>query len=246
MSAPSKDRPLTVKDLQGNRLLALLTRELRQRLLPLVRLTALAAKQVLYEANGRINTIYFPLGAVASELSTMADGATVEVATIGKEGMLGIPVLLGGDTISLEVIAQIPGPALAMTREDFQRTLNDGASGLSPILLRYTQALLTQIAQQSACNRSHVIEKRCARWILMTHDRVQRPEFPLTHEFLAYMLGARRASVSIAASTLAKAGLISYTRGSIHVLNRKRLEKASCECYGVIKGEYDRLLSRDG
>jgi CRP-like cAMP-binding protein len=176
----------------------------------------------------------------------MADGATVEVATIGKEGMLGIPVLLGGDTISLEVIAQIPGPALAMTREDFERTLNDGASGLSPILLRYTQALLTQIAQQSACNRSHVIEKRCARWILMTHDRVQRPEFPLTHEFLAYMLGARRASVSIAASTLAKTGLISYTRGSIHVLNRKRLEKASCECYGVIKGEYDRLLSRGG
>ena len=240
MSAPLKDRPLTLKDLEGNRLLALLSRDVRQRLLPLMRLMSLTAKQVLYEPNSRVNTIYFPLGAVASELSTMEDGTTVEVATIGKEGMLGVPVLLGGDTISLHLIAQIPGPALAMTRENFERTLNGGEA---PILLRYIQALLTQIAQQSACNRSHVIEKRCARWILMTHDRVQKPEFPLTHEFLAYMLGARRASVSIAARTLAKAGLISYTRGSIHVLNRKQLEKASCECYGVIKREYDRLLS---
>jgi CRP-like cAMP-binding protein len=243
MSVPPKATPLSLKHLEANRLLALLSREVRQRLVPLLRLTSLKAKQVLYEPNSPINTIYFPLGAVASELSTMANGATVEVATIGKEGMLGIPVLLGGDTISLHVIAQIPGPALAMKREDFERTLNDGANGLSPILLRYTQALLTQIAQHSACNRSHVIEKRCARWILMTHDRVQKPEFPLTHEFLAYLLGARRPSVSIAARTLAKAGLISYTRGSIHVLNRKRLEKASCECYGVIKREYDRLLS---
>jgi CRP-like cAMP-binding protein len=208
-----------------------------------MQLTSLTAKQVLYEPNSRISTIYFPLGAVASELSTMGDGTTVEVATIGKEGMLGVPVLLGGDTISLHMIAQIPGPALAMTRENFERTFNGG--GEAPILLRYIQALLTQIAQQSACNRSHVIEKRCARWILMTHDRVQRPEFPLTHEFLAYMLGARRASVSIAASTLAKKKLISYTRGSIHVLNRNRLEKASCECYGVIKREYERLLSSD-
>jgi len=243
MPAPHKDRSLTLKDLEANRLLALLPREMRQRLLPLVRLTSLKARQVLYEPNSPINTIYFPLGAVASELSTMADGTTVEVATIGKEGMVGVPVLLGGDAISLHMIAQIPGPALAIKRENFTATINDGASGLPPILLRYIQALLTQIAQQSACNRSHLIAQRCARWILMTHDRAGKAEFPLTHEFLAYMLGARRASVSIAARTLAKAGLISYTRGSIHVLNRKRLEKASCECYGVIKGEYDRLLS---
>ena len=243
MSAAPKDRPLTLQDLEGNYLLALLTREARQRLLPLMRLVSFEARQILYEPHSGISTIYFPLGAVASELSTMVDGTTVEVATIGKEGMLGVPLLLGSETTLLGMIAQIPGPALAMNKEDFKATINDGASSLRPILLRYTQALLTQVAQQSACNRSHVIVQRCARWILMTHDRAQKSEFPLTHEFLAYMLGARRASVSIALSTLAKAGLISYTRDSIHVLNRKRLEKASCECYGVIKREYDRLLT---
>ena len=140
MPAPVKDRPLSLKDLEANRLLALLSRDERQRLLPLMRFTSLQAKHVLYEANSRINTIYFPLGAVASELSTMTDGTTVEVATVGKEGMLGVPVLLGGDITLQQVIAQIPGPALTMKREDFERTLNNGASGLRPILLRYIQA----------------------------------------------------------------------------------------------------------
>jgi hypothetical protein len=112
----------------------------------------------------------------------MTDGTTVEVATIGKEGMLGVPLLLGGDTTLLRMIAQIPGPALAIKREDFQTAINDGVEGLRPILLRYTQALLTQVAQQSACNRSHAIAKRCARWILMTHDRAQKAEVTFSHK----------------------------------------------------------------
>ncbi|HEY6085257.1 MAG TPA: helix-turn-helix domain-containing protein [Nitrospira sp.] len=129
-----------------------------------------------------------------------------------------------------------------MKREDFQTIIDRKVNGFRSILDLYIQALLTQIAQQSACNRAHVMTERCARWILMTHDRVQEDEFPLTHEFLAYMLGARRASVSVAAGMLTKAGFITSTRGTITVLDRTRLEEASCECYGVISREYNRLL----
>lgn len=146
MSAIPENRPATLQDLEGNYLLALLTREGRQRLLPRMRLVSLEAKQVIYEAHSGIRTIYFPLGAAASELSTMTDGTTIEVATIGKEGMLGVPLVLGGDTTLLRMIAQIPGPALAIKREDFKTALNDGVEGFRPILLRYIQALLAQTA----------------------------------------------------------------------------------------------------
>ena len=131
-----------------------------------------------------------------------------------------------------------------MGRDDFLGLVGDKKSGLQPILLRYTQTLFSKLAQQSACNRSHNMEERCARWILMTQDRVGHDEFPLTQEFRAYMLGARRASVTIAAGILARAGLIRYTRGKIQVLDRGRLEEASCECYGVIQQEYERLIGK--
>ena len=161
----------------------------------------------------------------------MADGKTVEVATIGKEGMVGVPVLLGGDGISLHMIAQIPGPALAIKREDFTATINDGAGGLPPILLRYIQALLTQIAQQSACNRSHLIAQRCARWILMTHDRAGKAEFPLTHEFLAMMLGVRRPGVTMALHELKHQGVIACKRSHIVIVDRQALEEMSNGTY---------------
>ncbi len=141
---------------------------------------------------GLITHIYFPLTAVTSVLSEMTDGTTVEVATVGREGMVGLPVFLGDETTFLRTIAQIPGTALSMGRDDFLGTVEDKTNGLRRILLRYTQALFGQLAQQSACNRSHNMEERCARWILMTQDRVGHDEFPLTQEFLAYMLGARR------------------------------------------------------
>jgi CRP-like cAMP-binding protein len=232
--------------LEGNRLLALLTPDTRRRMLPAFTLMSFDMSHVLYEPDRTITHIYFPLTAVTSVLSEMDDGTTVEVATIGREGMVGLSILLGDTTTFLRTIAQIPGTALAMGRDDFLRIVDERQSGLQSLLLRYTQALFSKLAQQSACNRLHNMEERCARWILMTQDRVGHDEFPLTQEFLAYMLGARRASVTIAAGILARAGLIRYTRGKIKVLDRARLEEASCECYGVIQREYERLVEKGG
>lgn len=213
-------------------------------MLPAFQLLTLEMSHLLYEPNEVITHIYFPLTAVTSVLSEMEDGTTVEVATVGREGMVGLSVFLGGETTFLRTIAQVPGMALSMEREDFLGLVKDTSSDLQPVLLRYTQALFTQLAQQSACNRSHNMEERCARWILMTQDRVGKDEFPLTQEFLAYMLGSRRASVTLAAGILARAGLIRYTRGIIRVLDRARLEEATCECYGIIQREYERLIGK--
>ena len=213
-------------------------------MLPAFQLVNFEMSHVLYEPDRTITHIYFPLTAVTSVLSEMDDGTTVEVATIGREGMVGLSVFLGDTTTILRTIAQIPGTALAMGRDDFLRIVEERQNGLQSLLLRYTQALFSKLAQQSACNRLHNMEERCARWILMTQDRVGHEEFPLTQEFLAYMLGARRASVTIAAGILARAGLIRYTRGKIQVLDRVRLEEASCECYGIIQREYERLVEK--
>ena len=235
---------LTTQALQDNRLLALLNTDTRRQMLPALKLRSLEMGRSLYEPGEQITHIYFPLTAVTSVLSEMDDGTTVEVATVGREGMIGLPIFLGDETTFLRSIAQIPGMALSIGRDDFRRLVDDKTSGLQSILLRYTQALFSQLAQQSACNRSHNMEERCARWILMTQDRVGHDEFPLTQEFLAYMLGARRASVTIAAGILARAGLIRYTRGKIQVLHRVGLEEASCECYGIIQREYERLIGK--
>ena len=235
---------ISAQTLEGNRLLALLSPETRRRMLPAFQLLTLEMSHLLYEPNEVITHIYFPLTAVTSVLSEMEDGTTVEVATVGREGMVGLSVFLGGETTFLRTIAQVPGMALSMEREDFLGLVKDTSSDLQPVLLRYTQALFTQLAQQSACNRSHNMEERCARWILMTQDRVGKDEFPLTQEFLAYMLGSRRASVTLAAGILARAGLIRYTRGIIRVLDRARLEEATCECYGIIQREYERLIGK--
>jgi CRP-like cAMP-binding protein len=235
---------LSAQTLEGNRLLALLDSDTRQRMLPALTLISCELGRVLFEPNRVITHIYFPLTVVTSVLSEMTDGTTVEVATVGREGMVGLPIFLGDETTFLRTIAQIPGTALSMGRIDFLNLVEDKTSGLRRILLRYTQALFSQLAQQSACNRSHNMEERCARWILMTQDRVGHDEFPLTQEFLAFMLGARRASVTLAAGILARAGLIQYTRGKIQVLDRGRLEEASCECYGIIQREYERLIGK--
>jgi CRP-like cAMP-binding protein len=235
---------LTAQTLEGNRLLALLSPDTRRQMLAALKPISLDMGRVLYEPDRVITHVYFPLTAVTSVLSQMTDGTTVEVATVGREGMVGLPIFLGDETTFLRTIAQIPGTALSMGRDDFLNLVEDRTSGLRRILLRYTQALFGQLAQQSACNRSHDMEERCARWILMTQDRVGHDEFPLTQEFLAFMLGARRASVTLAAGILARAGLIQYTRGKIQVLDRGRLEEASCECYGIIQREYERLIGK--
>jgi CRP-like cAMP-binding protein len=235
---------IVAQTLEANRLLALLSPEARRQMLPALKLITFEMSHQVYEPIQPISHVYFPLTAVTSVLSEMEDGTTVEVATIGREGMVGLPVFLGDESTFLRCIAQIPGTALSMEREEFRDIVTKRQNGLQAILLRYTQALFSQLAQQSACNRSHNMEERCARWILMTHDRVGHDEFPLTQEFLAYMLGSRRSSVTIAAGILANAGLIYYSRGKIQVLDRARLEEASCECYGVIQREYERLIGK--
>jgi CRP-like cAMP-binding protein len=186
---------------------------------------------------------YFPHAGVFSMVSLPHEenGLIVEVATIGNEGMIGLPLLLGGDNIPGECFCQVPGQAARIPAAKFQEFI-DALPGFRRVLLRYTQALIAQIAQGGACNRMHPIEKRCARWLLMTQDRVGANHFHLTQEFLAQMLGVRRPSVSIAANMLQEEGFITYSRGLVMITDRKGLEAASCNCYRVIQGAFERLM----
>jgi CRP-like cAMP-binding protein len=224
-----------------NRLLAALPREEYERLLPHLELVPLEYKQILYQPNEPIDYVYFPNNGVASLLTIMENGDAVEVGTVGNEGMVGLPVFLGAKTIPGQAIVQIPGDGLRMRVDVFQNKVTS-QSPLYNLLQRYTQALFNQIAQSAACNRLHSIEERFCRWLLMTQDRVGKDKFPLTQEFLSQMLGVRRASVSVVASTIQRAGLITYTRGKITILDREGLEAASCECYAIIKEEFERLV----
>jgi CRP-like cAMP-binding protein len=175
-------------------------------------------------------------------LVTTTGGSAGEVVTIGNEGMLGLPILFRTDRIPLRAFAQVPGEALMMSVKDFKTETNDPHSRLSHILYRYAQALFNQVAQTAACNAAHQIRQRCARWLLMTHDRVDTDELQLTQHFLSQMLGVRRAGVSNAAEDLQSDGFITYRRGIVKVTDRKGLEKASCDQYGIIKAEYERLV----
>ncbi len=224
-----------------NRLLATLPTEEYERLEPYLQRVSLEFHQSLYQPNEPIEHVYFPTDGVVSLLNLMENGDAVEVGTVGNEGMVGLPVLLGANTIPGQAFSQIPGAALRMRANVFQREVTPG-SPLYNLLLRYTQALLNQIAQSSACNRLHSIEERFCRWMLMTQDRVASNQFPITHEFLGQMLGVRRASVSVVAATIQKAGLITYKRGKMTILDREGLEDVSCECYAIIKGEFERLV----
>jgi CRP-like cAMP-binding protein len=225
-----------------NRLLAALPAAESRRLIGLMEQVDLKIKQSLFEPNEPIHHVFFPLRGVSSMVAEMDDGDLVEIATIGNEGVVGIALFLGSVTSAMRAFQQIPGTALRMTARDFTRETNAGGP-LPQLLRRYTQALFTQIAQSTGCNRLHPIEERCARWLLQTHDRVRSDDFPLTHEFLAQMLGVRRATVTVAMGALQRAGFVEYKHGVIRVLDRKSLERSSCECYRVIADEYDRLLN---
>jgi CRP-like cAMP-binding protein len=225
-----------------NRLLRALSPAVLPLLLPALERIALPMRERLIEPGVPIPYVYFPLHGVASLISTLRDGTQVEVATIGNEGLIGLPLALYANTVPFTVFVQVPGEALRIDAAVFDRLLLEETGTLRQFLYRYTQALFNQLAQHVVCNRLHRIAQRCARWLLMTHDRVGRDDFPLTHEFLALMLGVRRASVTEVAGRLQQAGLIRYRLGTIQVLDRAGLEAASCECYGVIQQEYDRLL----
>src|SRR5882724_8268689 len=201
----------------------------------------LESKELGYDLNQPIQFVYFPLTAVFSLVTIMEDGEGVEVATIGNEGMVGLPLFLGVDRTSARAFTQVPGESLRMPAAAFKEEIRRQGP-LTQTLQVYTHALMVQISQGMACNGIHSIRQRCARWLLMTHDRVAAETFPLSQEFLALMLGVRRAGVNKVATELKQAGLIQYSRGVIRILNRKVLEDTSCECYQVIKREFDRLL----
>jgi CRP-like cAMP-binding protein len=225
-----------------NRLLALLPRTVARRMDDVMEQVSLGLKEMLYEADAPIEHVYFPISGMMSVVITMEDGGTVEVGTIGNEGMIGTPLYLGAARSPTRAFSQIPGDCLRMTAANFKRELTEADEALHRLIGRYCQAFVNQISQSVACNHLHSVEERSCRWLLMAHDRVGKDEFPLTQEFLSQMLGVRRPSVTIAAGLLEKAGLITYKRGRITVLNRDGLEAASCECYGVVNREYERLL----
>jgi CRP-like cAMP-binding protein len=203
---------------------------------------ALRLRETLITSDKPIGALYFPLDAVVSVVSTLADGTTLEVGTIGNEGLVGLPRFLRAHSMPFTAFVQVPGAALRMAVEVFDQAVAEGGSDFASVLARYTQTWCTQLGQHAACNRRHPVGARCARWLLQTQDRVGRAELPLTQEFLATMLGVRRTSVTDVARQLQHQGLIRYQRGLIHVLDRPGLEAASCECYGVITRETDRLL----
>jgi CRP-like cAMP-binding protein len=225
----------------GNRLLDALPSEDRGRLLDGGAAVTLDRGQLLYERGRAVESVFFPISAVASHLIVLGDGATVEVGTTGKEGMVGLPRFLAIDEGLARVIAQVPGEAVRVGADDFDRELARSAA-LVRLLQGYIHAFMGLMGQTGACNRVHPIEQRCARWLLLTQDRIDGVEVPLTQEFLAYMLGVRRQSVTEASGRLQRAGLIRNRRGNITILDRAGLERASCECYGVIAAEFERLL----
>jgi CRP-like cAMP-binding protein len=224
-----------------NHLLAILPREALARLQPHLESVALAFRERLYAPNEPISQVYFPCSAVVSLVLPLDGGAVIEVATVGNEGMLGLPAFLGAGSVPDEAFCQVPGQALRLGAQ-ILRQETAGGGPLHDVLLRYTQGLMNQISQSAACNRAHSIDERCARWLLMTHDRAGRDRFPLTQEFLAQMLGVRRAGVSAAASILQRAGFIRYSRGMMTITDRPGLESAACGCYRIVRDEFERLL----
>jgi CRP-like cAMP-binding protein len=227
-----------------NRLLAALSDAEYQRLIPHLEYVPLSLKQVLHKRGESIEYVYFPQGAMVSLISTPEEGSTVEVGLVGNEGVVGIPAALGDNIATTTAMVQVAGSSLRMEASLLKIEFGRGGS-LQSLLLRYTQALYALASQNAACNRLHQLEERLARWLLLVCDRVESNELPLTHEFISKMLGVRRAGVTEAANSLQQAGLIRYTRGRITILNREELEAASCSCYGIIKGEFARLLDTD-
>lgn len=225
----------------ANRLLATLPRKEYERLLPNLEEIPLLFEKVLYEAGGLILNVYFPTSGVVSLLAAVEERATLEVGLVGREGMVGLPVFMEVKTSGNRAVVQGAGSAFRMKARVFRKECQDGGS-LPRLLRRYTHSLLTQISQTAVCNRFHPIEARLARWLLMTRDRMGADEFQLTQEFLSNMLGVRREGVNKAAGTLQQQHLISYSRGTLTILNGAGLEEIACRCYGIIKEEYDAHL----
>ena len=228
-----------------NHILAALPPVEMKLLKPLLEAVELPSRLNLYDADRPVDHVYFLHRGVASMVAEIPDGLSVELATVGPEGMVGMPIFLGAERMASKAFMQVSGEGVRMQAKAFRDVIGR-CPVLNRLLLRYTLALMTLLAQNAACNRTHAVEERCSRWLLLTQDRVHEASFQLTQEFLAQMLGIRRPTVSIAANILAKAGLISYVRGKITVLDRAGLEAAACDCYRIIVGEFDQLLGDRG
>src|ERR1700689_5370819 len=226
---------------QQNHLLAALPAAEAARWLPLLESVELPLGSVLYESGGALSHVYFPTTAIVSLLYVLENGASAEIAVVGNEGVVGISLFMGGESTPSRAVVQSAGRGLRLKapvmKEEFNR-----AGAVLHLMLRYTQALITQMAQTAVCNRHHSLDQQLCRWLLLSLDRLQGNELVMTQELIANMLGVRREGVTEGAAKLQQAGLIQSARGRISVLNRPGLEKRSCECYAVVKREYDRLL----
>jgi CRP-like cAMP-binding protein len=225
-----------------NHLLAAMPAPEFDRLLPLLELVPMPLSEALYESGGRLNHVYFPTTSIVSLLYVMEDGASAEIAVVGNEGILGIALFMGGETTPSRAVVQSAGYGYRLKAGALKAEFNRGGAVMH-LLLRYTQALITQMAQTAVCNRHHSVEQQLCRWLLLSLDRLPGNELTMTQELIANMLGVRREGVTEAAGHLQKKSLIRYSRGRITVLDRNQLEKVTCECYAVVKKEFDRLLS---
>ena len=233
--------PTIQRDPQQNHLLAALSAIERERLYPHLQLVPMPLGKVLYESGDVMRHVYFPTDSIISLLYVLEDGASAEISVVGNEGLIGVALFMGGETTPSRAIVQSAGFAYRLIgqllKEEFHRN-----GGMQLLLLRYTQALLTQMAQTAVCNRHHSVDQQLCRWLLLSLDRLSSNKLSMTQELIANMLGVRREGVTDAAGKLQKLGVIQYARGRITVLDRPKLEKLCCECYAVVKKETDRLL----
>ena len=231
------------KDALKNFLLAALPADEFVRVLSKLEFVSFKLGEVLYESGDRMDYVYFPKTAIISLLYIMENGATAEIGVVGNDGLIGVSLFMGGDTTTSRAIIQSAGNAFRMNAKDLKAEFALGGA-FQKMLLRYTQALMTQISQTAVCNRLHSLEQQLCRWLLLSHDRLNSDKLVMTHDLISNMLGVRREGVTLAAQKLAKRKLITNLRGTITVIDRLGLEDAVCECYAVVNEEYNRLLGR--
>jgi CRP-like cAMP-binding protein len=232
---------ITMADARQNHLVAALSDGILVRWLPNLECVEISVGELLYASGETIDFVYFPTTAIASLLYVMGDGASAEIAVVGNEGMVGIFSVMGDGSATNRASVQSGGAAIRMPANEFKKEFN-GSAVVQHLMLRYTQALMTQMTQTAVCNRHHSLDQQLCRWLLLSLDRSRGDELSMTQELIAKMLGVRREGVHEAASKLQDAGLIRYSRGHIQVLDRTELERRSCECYVAVKREYERLL----
>jgi CRP-like cAMP-binding protein len=234
--------PLTRTELIQNSVLAGLDEPAVSEVLEAGRLVHIETPRKIYGAGRPIKDVYFPIDAVLSVVTQMRNGGSIEVGTVGREGVSAIPLLLGATTSANESYCQVRGRVVVISSDHFRLLLTGAGETFRTVLNRFLQAYVNMLGQLAACNGMHSVYQRCARWMLLTHDRVNSNTIALTHEYLAMMLGSRRSSVTTAASALQSVGLIQYAHGEIHIINRSGLEQASCECYEVARAQFGPLL----